>query len=234
MRYTVHALKNKLDQIHQWVDRGTFLSLSSDEVRALHEEADRLSEKFTALQDSFLTVGLLGGTGVGKSSIMNALAGVEMASTSHRRPHTDHVLLYRHSEVDPLPALALDDLLWRDITHQVDAIQHIVLCDLPDFDSLLGEHRQHVLQFLEHLDLLVWVTSPEKYADGRFYEFLQGVPKARENFTFVLNKVDLLFQDESAETGYEHMGRILHRFQELIKDAGVDEPLLYAVSAEEV
>lgn len=234
MRYTVHALETKLDQIHQWVRRGAFLSLSSEEVRVLRDEADRLSEKFMALQDSFLTVGLLGGTGVGKSTIMNALAGIEIASTSHRRPHTDHILLYRHSEVDPLPALALDEVLWRDITHQVDAIQHIVLCDLPDFDSLMGEHRQHVLQFLEHLDLVAWISSPEKYADGRFYEFLQLVPKARENFTFVLNKVDLLFQDESTETGYEHLGRILLRFQELIKDAGVNEPLLYAVSAEEV
>jgi GTP-binding protein EngB required for normal cell division len=214
--------------------RGTFLSLSAEEVRALREEADRLSEKFTALQDRFLTVGLLGGTGVGKSSIMNALAGFEIASTSHRRPHTDHILLYRHAEVDPLPALALNDVLWRDITHQVDAVRQIVLCDLPDFDSLMGEHRQHVLQFLEHLDLLAWISSPEKYADARFYEFLQGMPKARENFTFVLNKTDRLFQEESTETGYTHLGRILLHFQELVKEAGVDEPLLYAISAQEV
>jgi len=232
MRHTVYALETKLGQIQELMNRGAFLSLSSEEVQNLREEAKKLSEKFTALQGSFLTLGLLGGTGVGKSTIMNALAGFEMASTSHRRPHTDHILVYRHSEVDPLPVLALDDVLWRDITHQVDPIRHIVLCDLPDFDSILGEHRQHVLQFLEHLDLLVWITSPEKYADGRFYEFLQMVPKARENFTFVLNKVDLLFQDGSPESGYEHLGRILAHFQELIQDKGVGEPLVYAVSAE--
>ncbi|MEJ2724125.1 MAG: 50S ribosome-binding GTPase [Deltaproteobacteria bacterium] len=233
MRYTVSTLEAKLDQIQQWISRGTFLSLSPEEVRALREEAGRLSGKFTALRGSFLTLGLLGGTGVGKSTIMNALAGFEIASTSHRRPHTDHILLYRHSEVDPLPALALGDALWRDITHQVDAIRHIVICDLPDFDSLVGENRQHVLQFLEHLDLLVWIASPEKYADGRFYEFLQLVPKAKENFTFVLNKTDLFFQDDLPETGYKQLGRVLSHFQELIRDRGVDDPLLYAVSAEE-
>jgi GTP-binding protein EngB required for normal cell division len=234
MKHTVDGLQTRLDQMQQWMRSGSFMSLSSEEVQALREEAERLSEKFTALRGSFLTLGLVGGTGVGKSTLMNALAGFEIASTSHRRPHTDHILVYRHSEADPIPALALDDVLWRDITHQVDAIRHIVLCDLPDFDSLTGEHRQHVLQFLEHLDLLVWITSPEKYADGRFYEFLQRVPKAKENFTFVLNKADRLFQDGVPEAGYEHLGRVLQHFQELIQDKGVHDPLLYAVSAEEV
>jgi len=234
MRHSVEGLEARLDQILELVDRGTFFSFSPDDIQGLREEATRLSEKLAAIQGGFLTVGLLGGTGVGKSTIMNALAGSQIASTSHRRPHTDHVLVYRHAEVDPLPALALEDVPWREITHQVNLVRQIVLCDLPDFDSLMGEHRQRVLQFLEHLDLLVWVTSPEKYADGRFYEFLELAPKAKENFTFVLNKVDLLFQGEPPEKGYGQMGRVLMHFQELIKDKGLDEPLLYAVSAEGV
>ena len=54
-----------------------------------------------------------------------------------------------------------------------------------------------MLQFLSHLDILIWVTSPKKYADARFYELLESAAKAKENFLFVLNKADLLFQSQS-------------------------------------
>ena len=63
--------------------------------------------------------------------------------------------------------------------NEAEAVRHLLLCDLPDFDSLLTGHREQVVQFLEHLDILVWTTTPEKYADERFYAFLREVPKAR-------------------------------------------------------
>jgi GTP-binding protein EngB required for normal cell division len=192
---------------------------------------NNLSQKLASVQGRFLTIGLLGGTGVGKSTLMNALAGSEIASTSHRRPHTDQVLIYRHAEANPLPALGLGRVPWREILHRGNAMEQVLLCDLPDFDSLMGQHREQVIRFLEHLDILVWVTSPEKYADGRFYEFLQLVPKAKQNFYFVLNKVDLLFQGETPETGYEQMALVTRRFQEHIKENEFGEPLIYTVSA---
>jgi hypothetical protein len=82
--------------------------------------------------------------------------------------------------------------------------------------------------------MLVWVTSPEKYADGRFYEFLRLVPKATQNFIFLLNKVDILFDGESQETGYEQMASIVKSFQAHIREAGIPEPFVYTVAAEEV
>lgn len=234
MKHPLQTIQRDLHQILECLDRGAFFSFTSEEEAALRKEANSLSRKVSAIEGSFLTIGLLGGTGVGKSTLMNALAGSEIASTSHRRPHTDHVLIYRHAEVDALPALALGNVPWREIVHPVDAIRQILLCDLPDFDSLMGEHREHVLQFLEHLDLLIWVTSPEKYADGRFYEFLLQVPKAKQNFTFVLNKLDLLFEGETPEKGYEQMALVVRRFQELIRENGIEDPLSYGIAAEEV
>jgi len=41
----------------------------------------------------------------------------------------------------------------------------------------------------------VWIISPEKYADERFYEFLKIVPKAKQNFYFVFNKNENGFHD---------------------------------------
>jgi GTP-binding protein EngB required for normal cell division len=192
-----------------------------------------LTKRLSAVQAGFLTMGILGGTGVGKSTLMNALAGAEISSTSHRRPHTEHVLIYKHEEAGPLPALELESLPWHVISHTEDAVKHVLLCDLPDFDSLMGEHRDRVIHFMEHLDVLVWVTSLEKYGDNRFYEFLQTAPKAKQNFIFVMNKIDLLFQGKQPESGYNELNRAVATFEAHIRDQGIDDPLLYAVSSQE-
>ena len=232
MKHPTQFLQSELDQVLDLLDQPFFLTLTPEERQSLKGNAQGLHKKLSAIESGFLTVGLFGGTGVGKSTLMNALAGSRIASVSHRRPHTEKVLIYRHAQADPLPALALTDVPWQEITHQADAIRQILVCDLPDYDSIMDEHRQRVLQFQEHLDVLVWVTSPEKYADGRFYEFLQRVPKAKQNFYFVLNKVDILFHGQSLETGYEQMTRVLESFQEHILGSGIAEPLIYAVAAE--
>jgi GTP-binding protein EngB required for normal cell division len=231
MNQSLEALRLQLDSFRKLLREATFLSLTHAERSALEQEADLLSMKLTSVEASFLTVGLLGGTGVGKSTTMNALAGSEIASASHRRPHTDRILIYRHAKSHPSLNDALGALPWNEITHEADPIRHILLCDLPDFDSLARAHRKSVLDFLEHLDILVWISSPEKYGDGRFYEFLGLVSKARENFIFVLNKVDLLFNRGTPEKGYEQLDRVFRGFEEHIRGQGAKEPLIFTISS---
>ena len=231
MTHPVQSLQEEIDQTIHLLDLSFLFSFTREERDDLRGKATDLSKKLASVEGSFLTVGLLGGTGVGKSTLMNALAGSEIASTSHRRPHTDDILIYRYVEANAVPNLTLAEIPWREITHQEKAIRQILLCDLPDFDSLVGEHSRRVLDFMEHLDVLIWVTSPEKYADGRFYDLLGQVPKARQNFYFVLNKVDLLFDGNSLETGYEQMAKMAGQFQDHIKRSGIVAPALYTLSS---
>ncbi len=233
-RLPAKKLGGELAQVLSLLDQQRLFSLTDQEAKALRNKADEISGKLAAIEGSFLTVGLLGGTGVGKSTLMNGLAGLEIASASHRRPHTEQILIYRHERANPLSKVPESGVPWREITHQADPIQQVLLCDLPDFDSLVNDHRKRVLAFMEHLDVLVWVTTPEKYADGRFYEFLRLVPKAEQNFYFVLNKADLLLRGKNGEKGYEQMARVGSSFQEHIKEKGISEPLLFLVSAKEV
>jgi GTP-binding protein EngB required for normal cell division len=211
----------------------TFLCASEEERAALLAAARGVLKKVEHLTDHLLTVGLLGGTGVGKSTLMNALAEAPIASVSHRRPHTRDILIYRH-ESAPIPEeLVRTAFPWREITHQAPVIRQLLLCDLPDFDSVVAENRQQVLGFLTHLDVLLWVTSLEKYADAPFYDFLLIVTKAQQNFIFIVNKIDRLFSSARSDSGYQALAALLEQFQRHIIQQGVKDPVIYALSAEE-
>ena len=264
-------LRQDLSQVQNALIETRMLPFSPEVQHAFLTSAQQLGDRLERLTQDRLTVGLLGGTGVGKSTLMNALAGAPIASADHRRPHTDRVLIY-HCAGEPLPAAITQSSVARqEITHDAHDIRHIILVDLPDYDSLLAQNRELVLEFLEHLDVLVWVSSPEKYADASFYEFLALVPKAKQNFLFVLNKMDLLFPSDTrpqpgepagppegrdavpanlaadlagmcafpaeaknTAAGYASLEKLLNRFQDHVSRHGIEHPLIYAVSAEQV
>ncbi len=233
MESVAQRMRKEILEIRGFLTQGPFLAFSPEEREGLLASLQKSQDRLDALSDQVLVAGLLGGTGVGKSTVMNALAGAEIASTSHRRPNTERVLVYRHEEAELPRALPKTTVPWQEVIHQAEGVRQIVLCDLPDFDSLVGAHLDRVLRFLEHLDVLVFVTSPEKYADHSLYAFLEGVPKARPNFTFLLNKIDLLFQGQDLEPGYRQLASLSGLFQEYLQKADIREPLVFAVSAEE-
>jgi GTP-binding protein EngB required for normal cell division len=232
MKRSLDGLRTDLRQVLDILSRERAPVFLDGEAEDIRRAAAALSQKLDDFSDSTLSVGLLGGTGVGKSSLMNGLARSEIASASHRRPHTDRVLVYRHRS-SVLPSSILHTHVpWKEHVHGADAVSQIILCDLPDFDSLQELHRQYVKDFLEHLDLLVWVVTPEKYADERFYSFLNEVPKSRENFLFVVNKVDQLFGGLELEMGYQMLARLVKTFhRHLAERAAVEHSIIYCVSA---
>lgn len=228
------VLKEDLEGYVRFLESERLVAVGDAERDAALLRAGRLREKAGEIEKATLLVGLLGGTGVGKSSLMNALAGSDIASASHRRPHTEDVLIYRHEGTPVPPSLPLSGVPFREFVHKAAPAGQILLCDLPDFDSVREEHREKVLRFLEHLDVLFWVTSPEKYGDGRFYDFLRLAGRARENFYFVLNKGDLFFQGEPSGDGYGRMGRALEQFRGHLEKSGIADPVVYVLSAGEI
>ncbi len=234
MSHNTIPLQDDLGGIRRFLQEGReLLTLSSDAIEGMHAHIDDIESKIENIHQNALTVGIIGGTGVGKSTLMNALAQKEISSTSHRRPHTDAVIVYRHSDGVMPAALHESAVHWIEHTHSADAIRQIVLCDLPDYDSILKAHRESVLLFLDTLDILVWVLSPEKYADGQFFELLKQVPKARENFYFVLNKSDLFFSNRPADEAHRELASVMETLQHYLRDAGVGAPVLYHISATE-
>jgi GTP-binding protein EngB required for normal cell division len=205
--------------------------LLAPEARASYaEKAAELLEK-ARKPGEVLYVGILGGTGVGKSTLINALARDEISLASDRRPFTDKAVVYRH-ENTPRGLERIAGLVREpDALHDSDAIKDLVLLDLPDFDSVERENRRTVLEILPILDAVVWVVSPEKYADAAFYEFARQTAINPDNFTFVLNKADELITDDGFDPHVrlkDVLGDLTFRLK---NETMLDQPRIFSLSA---
>ncbi len=139
-----------------------------------------------------LVVAFAGGTGSGKSSLLNAVLGEEVSQVGVARPTTDDAL----AVIPEGSASRLGRLLSElGVKEQIAAsiLKSSVLVDLPDFDSTTGAHRHIVEDVLPRVDAVVWIFDPEKYADRVIHtEFLAGMVPYESQFIFVLNQVDRL------------------------------------------
>jgi len=178
-----------------------------------------------------LYVGIMGGTGVGKSTLIDALAREEISAISEKRPFTDHAVVYRHRDT-PRGLEKITSLL-RDVdaVHNIDAIKDFILLDLPDFDSKDENNRRNATRIAPQLDGIVWVASPEKYGDAVFYEFIKQNVADQINYTFVLNKADELIDSALADP-YSDLKKVLGDFTFRLKhEAGVEQPRIFSLSS---
>ncbi len=161
-------------------------------VRARAAAAADMARRRRGFLGDVLVVALAGGTGSGKSSLLNAIAGEDLVSVSHIRPHTDEAVAWVSDEADVGVGLLLDDLgVDRRIANST--LPSVVLIDLPDLDSVTEWHRHLVEELLPRVDAVIWVFDPIKYHDPAIHrDFLRPLSAYGDQFTFVLNQVDRL------------------------------------------
>ncbi len=175
-----------------------------DKVRSVVERAGQRRR----LSTDHTVVALAGATGSGKSSIFNAVAGIELARVGVRRPTTGEPLACVWGTQGVAPLL---EWLGIPLRHRVpkesildsgedDALEGLVLLDLPDNDSTEPSHRAQVDRLVEMVDLFVWVLDPQKYADAVLHErYLRPLAGHAAVTVIVLNQVDLLSPDDLDE-----------------------------------
>ena len=164
-------------------------------------------------------VALAGPTGSGKSSLLNALTGQDLAEVAVTRPTTSEALaVVRGPGAGPL-------LDWLGVRrrHHLDG-EGLVLLDLPDHDSVVTDHRLEADRLIGLVDLMVWVLDPQKYADATVHaQYLSGLASHRDVLLVALNQVDRLTEAERAAC---------HRdLQQLLRADGLDGVPVLDVSA---
>lgn len=192
---------------------------------------DRASQRLRMSGD-LTVVALAGATGSGKSSLFNALTGLDLAAIGTRRPTSSMPLACVWGEE---PAGELLNWLGIPRRHQVqhrsslegahsEDLDGLVLLDLPDHDSTEVEHRLIVDRLVELVDVLVWVVDPQKYADAALHNrYIKPFASHSSVMVFALNHADKLTDDQRDSC--------LADLTRLLKSDGLKSPQLVATSA---
>ena len=136
----------------------------------------------------------VGGTGVGKSTLLNALAGETVSPASVRRPTTSQPVAWVPADEREALGPLLEWLGVQDVReHGANDLGPVAILDLPDMDSVASEHRARVEAILPRVDAVAWVTDPEKYHDAALHDdfLLAWLPRLARQVVIV-NKADRL------------------------------------------
>ncbi len=214
MAYDYSDLFVKIDSwvqeslIEGWIDQQQALSLIiKPEVSA--------NELFAGNHDRPLVVAFMGGTGVGKSSLLNKLSGQAIARTGVERPTSREVTLYHHQNVSLQQLQQTFPLQDIQISQHSDVLnERVVWVDMPDFDSTEEKNKDIVMQWLPYVDVLVYVVSPERYRDNKAWQLLLA-EGASHAWLFVINQWD---RGETAQ---------FEDFKQQLAKAGFSNPIIY-------
>ena len=197
-------------------------ALGVEPPRVLSGDAAALLPDASAGQAPPYLIGLIGGKDVGKTSLANAIAGVELSPPIGHGRGTERAIAYAHERAVPLVRETFAAEAGEDYTivpHRHDGLLRQVLVDLPDVDSKYAGHVALTRQMLRHMLFPVWVQSVEKYADAAPQELLAQVAEGNDpaNFLFVLNKADQVIDAEGLDAAGELAADYAGRLQRLLK-----------------
>ena len=215
-------LEARLARLREAVEAAREIGLEEEaaEARAVARRVGRRA----GFGGEVYVMALAGGTGVGKSSVLNALAGTMVSEVKAVRPTTDRPVAWaaarRRDDVAPLLEWLKVD---RVVPHDGKRLADTVLLDLPDVDSVKADHRATVDVLLPRIDAVTWIVDPEKYDDARMHAYWTSLAPHAERLRFVLNKSDRLSEADRRLVADDLRARLVA--------AGIPRPVLHVVSA---
>jgi GTP-binding protein EngB required for normal cell division len=218
----VTALEARLAGLARAAEEVRDLGLIEPATDAL-QAVERARERIGFEGDAYV-LALAGGTGVGKSSVLNALAGRTVSAVRAVRPTTAEPIAWvaddRRHDLAPL-------MEWLRVSHVAghadDALANVAILDLPDVDSVRTEHRQLVDELLPRIDAVAWVVDPEKYDDERLHAYLRTLGRHATRLRFILNKIDRVPE--------AHRAALQADLERRLSESGIGNARIHAISA---
>ena len=204
-----------LESIH---NRLSVALLDFPEVRT----ESSLAQHAVSLLDAPLSIAILGEFSSGKSSFINAVVGQKVAATGVLpTTATINVVKYGRKQsgricwtdgrtesipweelFERIASLGEDEAKRIDVVEILlprDDLQHINFVDTPGLNSIQAEHELTTQNFIQRADAIVWLFSAGQAGKASEKKALKTLKNAGKPIVGVMNKMDLLNQEESEE-----------------------------------
>ncbi|MDR0869727.1 MAG: GTPase domain-containing protein [Planctomycetaceae bacterium] len=143
---------------------------------------DRFLERTAGFQKRLaapLVVAMLGGTGTGKSTLLNALLGEKVVKEGRERPTTNKTTLVCHQYINPAD-WSIDTTGIDIVKRNLPALEQMMVLDCPDPDTTENaEERESNLTQLRRVlplcDVLLVTATQQKYRSKKVLDELAGV-----------------------------------------------------------